>query len=508
MDIIWNLASFFNSTPITNLKEIIEKALKLLKIHPEILGLIDEDRDKLAKKKKEIRLADKKYYESKTSEFQEIDKTEEEIDRNKIKLKDGRKRMDTHLVYLFLIIRGHFGSISDQKAYERIRDSKTIDIVLQNWNIKMPGTTTILENINAVTNDTREYIMDKMLEMIAEEDLDDFKECQIDSTSIAGNTEWPTDSGVLLGLLKRAYQNSQKLILFNLENFQIWWSKTWINKISDLVKKINMIAGKPKSKGKVKKYYRQILRTSKKMHNHLINESERIEKQVKTIDIEPSRKLKLKNIWKRINDDLIDIAKVIYYTENRIVNGVVIKASKRILSISDRTAAYIRKGNRDDVIGYKPQIAKSGKGFITALIVPIGNAGDSGQLVEVAIEVIKKTKTVPDKLGVDDGYASIEGKKNIEKLEVRIISIGGSKGKKITSESDWDSIEYKKARADRSGIESVIYVLKYMYQFGLLRRRGIEAVKAELLEKVIAYNFKKMIMVEKEEIKKKKKLCG
>ena len=77
----------------------------------------------------------------------------------------------------------------------------------------------------------------------------------------------------------------------------------------------------------------------------------------------------------------------------------------------------------------------------------------------------------------------------------KIVSISGSKGKDLISEEDWESELYKEARRNRSAVESLIFVLKYSFEFGRLRRRGIDAVREELLEKAIVHNFSRMIHI-------------
>jgi hypothetical protein len=47
-----------------------------------------------------------------------------------------------------------------------------------------------------------------------------------------------------------------------------------------------------------------------------------------------------------------------------------------------------------------------------------------------------------------------------------------------------------------------MFTLKFRHSFGKLRRRGLEAVHAEQMEKVIAYNFIHMIRKEKASLKK------
>ena len=88
-----------------------------------------------------------------------------------------------------------------------------------------------------------------------------------------------------------------------------------------------------------------------------------------------------------------------------------------------------------------------------------------------------------------------------EECRIPTVSINGSKGKKLTLEN-WDTTSYAEARRKRSAVESSMFTLKYRHGFGRMRRRGIEAVEAEQLEKVIAYNFVHMIRKEKAVLKK------
>ena len=105
---------------------------------------------------------------------------------------------------------------------------------------------------------------------------------------------------------------------------------------------------------------------------------------------------------------------------------------------------------------------------------------------------ITRTSIVPSIVSVDDGYASALGKKRVEKKGVEVVSISGSKGKKITPLDNWENDLYKKARADRSSVESLMFTIKYNYSFGRVMRRKIEQVRAEMMEKVIVYNFSRI----------------
>jgi len=239
------------------------------------------------------------------------------------------------------------------------------------------------------------------------------------------------------------------------------------------------------------------LRTAQKAHDYLISEIERLGDQAESTDICPSRREKLDRIWNLIKNDVTDSARVLYYAEDRVFRDIVLKSSEKILSISDRSAAFIKKGNRNPVIGYKPQIARSGNGFIPAILVPEGNVADSVSLLPMVEQITGRTTVIPHTISTDDGYASKDNRKELLDLGVEIVSINGAKGKKLTPEDEWNSEEYQQARADRSAVESIMFTLKYVFDFGYVRRRGVEAVKAELLEKVMVYNLMRIIILRK-----------
>ena len=148
------------------------------------------------------------------------------------------------------------------------------------------------------------------------------------------------------------------------------------------------------------------------------------------------------------------------------------------------------------IVGYRPQLVRSGNGFVAHLSVPEGNAADSPQLVESIDAAIRRTDCGPIEVSVDDGYASKTGLEALCALGIERVGISGSKGKKLIGIEDWESPEYRQARNDRSAVESLMFTLKYTVHFGRLRRRGIKAVRCELLEKVIAYNFARMVVLE------------
>ena len=82
---------------------------------------------------------------------------------------------------------------------------------------------------------------------------------------------------------------------------------------------------------------------------------------------------------------------------------------------------------------YKPQVARSGAGFITGLLLPKGNAADSEQLIPMVDEVVRRTAVVPEVLSLDDGYASRANMQEMQDRGIQAISIHGAKGRALTA---------------------------------------------------------------------------
>lgn len=497
--------NLFFPVPDTDFRDFLERIDELIKFAPEILPAIERDLDNHAKKKKKIRLKDKRFVKGILGELPGLQEAYCFDSDLKVRLGIGRPRMPAYLVYVFLMIRGELGSVTRREDVTFIRESISLYSFLGKNNYQMPGTTTILENINAVSNETRELIFARQIRFIMTEGLDDFTEQIFDSTQVEANSAWPTDAKILTGLLSRAHRLGQKLELFELPNFQVWWMNQWLRKMRRLTLRINLAGGKPYAKRKRKKYYRRLLKFGRRAVEHLDREVQRIEETYQPYEyLFPSRRKMIREVMKQIREDVADAYQVITYAGERIFEGKTGSSRDKILSLSDKTAAYIKKGGRQAVIGYKPQLARSGRGFITGLIVKEGNPADRAELLPLFDDVVNRTGVVPEVVSTDDGYAFGDARDKILDAGVEVVSISGACGKKLISDEDWESEEYREARRGRPAVESLIFILKHCFEFGRLSRRGLEAVEAELLEKALACNFYRISYLRRKKRQKRK----
>jgi len=244
------------TAPDTEFGDFLSEVDQLTQREPEILDRIEQDLDKKAKNKKRDRLDDKQWVEAQHPTFPGLPREQEDLKSEELTLEKGCPRMAPFVVYLFMMIRGYLGGIKSQTAQVFLRESITLYLFLENQGLKMPGLSTILDNINGISNETRQFIFDAQIRMIINEDLDDFKTLKLDSTSVKGNTVWPTDSLILTSLVERTYHRGSSLNKLGIDKMG---ERNFVVIIKEMKKVSKIIAfevGKKGSKKKRKKHYK------------------------------------------------------------------------------------------------------------------------------------------------------------------------------------------------------------------------------------------------------------
>jgi len=259
--------------------------------------------------------------------------------------------------------------------------------------------------------------------------------------------------------------------------------------MSLLDREISLGSGRPQGARKRPYLYRKLLKKARRATALLAPQVEQTQQALRALDVLPSQRVRAARLVEWLQTDLENLRQVVENCRARVLRNEKVPMSEKVLSVSDPDVGYMAKGGREAVVGYKPNLARSASGLVTGLIVPQGNAAESGHLVPMFEQVVRRTTVIPDTVSVDDGYTSAAGRVSLLGREVEVVSISGSKGKKITPDADGDSEAYAIARDDRSAVESLMYTIKYGFDFGRVARRGLENVRAELLEKVLAYNF-------------------
>jgi transposase, IS5 family len=486
-------------TPIdSQLNDFLNEIHQIARFEPSIVERIDEDLDLHAKKKKLLRLADAEFLAGQTLDLPKLQLQLRELEIDKIELETGRPRTDAYIVYLFLMLRGFNGGCKDQHARLLLEESVTLRLWLEHLGLQLPPASTLSDNLNAVGNQTRALIHQVQLRYILQQGLDDFQKCFIDSTAVEANTERPTESTILVRLIARVCTAGGNLHRLDLADMNPIGLLVQQEELLRLSQQIHFLTGKARGEAKRKKLYFQLTRRVRRLRTRLLRDLELVRRNLEgRCDLPPSRRLLGEEALCLIADDLAALDQTAHVCERRIMAQEKVPVAEKIISLSDSDASFIVKGGWNTVVGYRPQLARGGSGFVTALVLPRGNAADSRHLVAMVKEQITNTGVIPAMASADDGYSSQEGLEEVLHLGVKVVSISGAKGKKLLKAQQWKSRPYRQARAERSAIESLVFTLKEGFEFGEMARRTHENVLAEMLEKVLAYNVSQIIRVRK-----------
>src|SRR4030081_924161 len=463
-------------TPIdSKLNDFLNEIHQIVRFEPSIVERIDEDLDLHAKKKKLLRLADAQFLAGQTSDLPKLQLQLRELKVDDIELETGRPRTEAYIVYLFLMLRGWGGGCKDQHARLLLQESITLRLWLEHLGLELPPASTLSENLNAVSNQTRSLIHQVQLRYIFQQGLDDFQKCFIDSTAVEANTERPTDSTLLVRLIARVCTTGGNLHRLDLPDMNQIGLLEQQKELRHLSQQIHFLNGKARGEAKRRKVYFQLVRRARRLRKRLMGEE----------------------VLCLIAEDLAALEQAANVCERRVMEQEKVPVAEKIISLSDSDASFIVKGGWNTVVGYRPQLARSGRGFVTALVLPRGNAADSPHFVTMVKEQITNTGVIPSMASADDGYSTGAGREEVLGLGLKVVSISGAKGKKLIEAQQWKSTAYRQGRAERSAMESLVFTLKEGFEFGEMVRRTHENVLAEMLEKVLAYNISQIIRVRK-----------
>lgn len=489
-------------SPDSELKDVLLEMFDLIDFQPSICQHIERDLQRFALGAKKGRVVKAAERVDDTPLLAGLPgRTVEsalDLDPLDLTLESGRPRtLDAEAVLALAVCRAHFDSLTSRQAIDRIRDSMVLNAYFAARGRGMPSRSAMHAWLNAVSEETYELVFTAHLAMVRGEGLDGMDRVTADSFSVRADTAWPTDSGMILGLLSRAWHNAAKLPEFNLRTFSTALIPLWLKRLGSLHRAISFACGRPHSRRRIRRLY-----------NGLFNRAElilkRLDGQMTALLPAWQEGIERLGVFTRqraearldgILRDLAQSAQVVDYGRRRVLAGETVAMAEKILSLSDPSAAYIKKGGREEVIGYKPQVMRSAEGFVTAFEVQEGNPADSSRLLPLTLQHVTRTGVVPNEVSVDDGYSSALNRDALEALGVRTVSMNGAKGRKITPETEWDRPSCEKARKKRSAVESLIFTLRFKFHLYRFSRRGVAAVRTELYEKAIAHNFWRAVLL-------------
>jgi len=136
-----------------------------------------------------------------------------------------------------------------------------------------------------------------------------------------------------------------------------------------LSQQIDFLNGKAGGEARRKKLYFQLLRRVGRLRKRVLRDLESIRWNLEgRTHLPPSRRLKAEEALCLIAEDLAALEQAADVCQRRVMEQEKVPVAEKIISLSDSDASFIVKRGWNTVVGYRPQLAPSGRGFVTALV--------------------------------------------------------------------------------------------------------------------------------------------
>ena len=476
----------------TFLAQIVIGALELARFDRSLVEGLDRDIEMAARAAKKVRLMDWQFELEKTEALWPLLDLPEPADfgwmeASGLALDPGRPRsVDGELLLVLLSVNSVLG-LSSVPGYERLLESEVFGALLGALCRKRPARTTVANYLSIASPESRQRIHEAVCRKAKAEGLDDFAEVTVDSTAVEANSAWPTDSGLIWGFLRQSYGLLGRQAELTGVECRSSLVERWIGELERQHKAISLLPSRPGSVKTRRQLYRKLLRIAGQAHGKLCRMLDEKRDAIEECCIAPGLRLRVAAIMAGVARSMEGAGKVMAAARVRVLEGGKVAAADRAFSLADADAWMIEKGQRDPILGYKPQIARSANGFITAYEVLPGNPADSMRLVDLILAHVRNTGVMPNLVGTDDGYSAQSNLDDLAALGVETVSFSGAKGRELLGDDLWEATAG--IRSDRSAVESTIFTLKHKCALRRFCRRGIEGVGRDLSEAVLTYNL-------------------
>jgi len=235
------------------------------------------------------------------------------------------------------------------------------------------------------------------------------------------------------------------------------------------------------SRGQSKKrqLYRELIATTRATLAALQEAAERL---AKVVGMAAER-------WRaRLSHYMPLIKAILTQSERRVLEGLAVPTSEKLVSLFEPHADIIVKGSRKVQYGHKLNLVTGKSGLILDVVVEAGNPADAERFLPMLDRQIARCGVPPRQMAADGGYASLD---NLHQAKARgVQDVAFHKKRSIAVEdmvkSRW---VYRKLRNFRAGIEAGISCLKRAYGGARCTWRGLDHFKAYIWSAVVAHNL-------------------
>jgi len=391
---------------------------------------------------------------------------------------NGRTGMTAEQVLRCAILK-QYRNLSYEELAFHLSDSAIFRAFARLERRQRPSSSTLQENIKALSEDTWDVINKALVAQAAETGMEKGRKVRIDSTAIECNIHYPTDSTLLqdgIRVVTRLLIEGKRLFPTPAYSFS--------DHRRAVKKRVLKIQNSRKDTVR-KECYTDLLDFAVRVSDYGFNA---IAVLASFKSPYPEHVVDARIVMEKLEDAINRLSRVMDQTRRRVINGEKVPANEKIVSFFECHSDIIEKGNRETVYGHKVFLTGGESGLILDCVIERGNPADSSMFVPLMERQKKIYGRSPLQVAADGGFASGDNLRAGKGLGIKDIAFAKRKGISISEmvKSTW---VYKRLRNFRAGIEANISVLKRA--FGLFRCTwtGWHGFTRCVRSAVVAYNL-------------------
>jgi transposase, IS5 family len=331
----------------------------------------------------------------------------------------------------------------------------------------------LCKNIKAISPKTWEAINRRLVLFAKDEGIEKGREVRIDCTVVESNIHAPSDSTLLwdsVRVLTRTLKKAKELFPCSGIRFQDHTRRA---------KRRMLNIQYAKNKKQRKSHYLDLLKVTRSTvayaHNviELLQYSHSVTAMMLCLDLKQTVGLTLR---------------VIDQTEKRILHGLTVPASEKIVSIFEPHTDIIVKDRRDTFFGHKVCLTGGRSNLIMDCSIENGNPADT-ELVEKTLNRQNEIYgRYPLKAALDGGFASKANLDIAKAMKIKDVCFAKKRGLHVEDmcRSEW---VYNRLRRFRAGIEAGISWIKRCFGFTRCTWKGLRSFKSYVWASIVSANL-------------------
>ena len=331
----------------------------------------------------------------------------------------------------------------------------------------------LCKNIKAISPKTWEAINRRLVLFAKDEGIEKGREVRIDCTVVESNIHAPFDSTLLwdsVRVLTRTLKKAKELFPCSGIRFQDHTRRA---------KRRMLNIQYARNKKQRKSHYLDLLKVTRNTvayaHNvmELLQYSHSVTAMMLCLDLKQTVGLTLR---------------VIDQTEKRILHGLTVPASEKIVSIFEPHTDIIVKDRRDTFFGHKVCLTGGRSNLIMDCSIENGNPADT-ELVEKTLNRQNEIYgRYPLKAALDGGFASKANLDIAKGMEIKDVCFAKKRGLHVEDmcRSQW---VYNRLRRFRAGIEAGISWIKRCFGFTRCTWKGLRSFKSYVWASIVSANL-------------------